>query len=65
MAKKARSRSGPRAPPGKKPLLVIIDEQVIEDTKVAAVRDKRRVSGIVEELLQGGWLAARKASAKA
>jgi hypothetical protein len=63
-AKKDKSRSGPRAPPGKKPLLVIIDEQVIEDTKVAAIRDKRKVSGIVEELLQG-WLAARKASAKA
>jgi hypothetical protein len=45
-------------------LLVIIDERVIEDTKVAAVRDTRRVSGIVEELLRG-WLAARKASAKA
>jgi hypothetical protein len=59
-AKKAKSRSGPRAPAGKKPLLVIIDEQVIEDTKVAAVIDKRKVSGIVEELLQG-WLAGRKA----
>jgi hypothetical protein len=58
-AKKAKSRSGPRAPAGKKPLLVIIDEQVIEDTKVAAVIDKRKVSGIVEELLQG-WLAERK-----
>jgi hypothetical protein len=63
-AKKAKSRSGPRAPAGKKPLLVIVDEQVIEDTKVAAIRDKRKVSGIVEELLRG-WLAARKASAKA
>jgi hypothetical protein len=58
-AKKAKSRSGPRAPVGKKPLLVIIDEQVIEDTKIAAVIDKRKVSRIVEELLQG-WLTARK-----
>jgi hypothetical protein len=57
-AEKARSRSGPRAPAGKKPLLVIIDEQVIEDTKVAAIRDKRKVSGIVEELLRN-WLSNR------
>jgi hypothetical protein len=58
-AKKAKSRSGPRAPEGKRPLLVIIDEQVIEDTKIAAVIDKRKVSGIVQELLEG-WLAGRK-----
>jgi hypothetical protein len=57
-AKKPKSRSGPRAPAGKKPLLVIIDEQVIEDTKVAAIRDKRKVSGIVEELLRN-WLSDR------
>jgi hypothetical protein len=58
-AKKAKSRSGPRAPAGKRPLLVIIDEQVVEDTKVAAILEKRKVSGIVEELLEG-WLARRK-----
>jgi len=58
-AKKAKSRSGPRAPAGKRPLLVILDEQVIEDTKVAAVLEKRKVSGIVQELLEG-WLAGRK-----
>lgn len=58
-AKKAKSRSGPRAPAGKKPLMVILDEQVIEDTKVAAVIDKRKVSGIVQELLEE-WLAGRK-----
>jgi hypothetical protein len=59
-AKKAKSRSGPRAPAGKRPLLVIIDEQVVEDTKIAAILEKRKVSGIVQELLQK-WLAGRKA----
>ena len=57
--KKAKSRSGPRAPAGKRPLLVILDEQVVEDTKIAAILEKRKVSGIVEELLTG-WLAERK-----
>jgi hypothetical protein len=60
-AKKAKSRSGPRAPAGKRPLLVILDEQVVEDTKIAAVIDRRKVSAIVEELLKG-WLASRKTS---
>ena len=40
-------------------LLISRDEQVVEDTKVAAILDKRKVSGIVEELLQG-WLSNRK-----
>jgi hypothetical protein len=53
------TRSGPRAPAGKKPLMVIIDEDLIEETGVAAIRDKRKVSGIVQELLEG-WLASRK-----
>ena len=58
-AKKAKSRSGPRAPAGKRPLLVIIEEEVVEETKVAAVREKTKVSAIVEELLRA-WLAGRK-----
>lgn len=58
-AKKAKSRSGPRAPAGKKPLLVIIDEQVIEDAKVAAIRDKTKVSAVVEGLLRE-WLSTKK-----
>jgi hypothetical protein len=33
--------------------------QVIEDVKIAAIQDKRKVPGIVEELLKG-WLASRK-----
>ena len=37
--------------------MVIIDEQLIDEVKVAAVRDKRKVC--VEELLRR-WLADRK-----
>jgi hypothetical protein len=67
MAKKSvekpKNRSGPRAPAGKKPLMVIIDEKVIEDAKVAAIRDKTKVSAIVEELLRR-WLDGRPSSKK-
>jgi hypothetical protein len=38
----------------------VADEPVIEDTKVAAVMEKRKVSGIVQELLEE-WLVSRKA----
>jgi hypothetical protein len=31
--------------------VVIIDEKLIEEAKVAAIRDKRKISGIIEELL--------------
>ncbi len=63
MARKAdpekKSRSGPRAPRGKRPLTVIISEQLIEDAKIAAIREKTKVSAVVEELLQG-WVADRR-----
>jgi hypothetical protein len=39
--------------------MVILDEKLIEETKVAAIRDKRKVSGIVEELWRHGWRAGR------
>ncbi len=60
MAKKSKpaerkSRSGPRAPAGKAPLQVLIDEQTIEDAKIEVIRQKTSVSGVVEELLDG-WL---------
>jgi hypothetical protein len=61
---KEKSRSGPRAPAGKKPLMVILDEDLIKAAKIAAIEDGRKVSGIVQELLEG-WLAARKTGAKA
>ena len=33
-AKEAKSRSGPRTPAGKKPLMVIIDEELIKAAKI-------------------------------
>jgi hypothetical protein len=56
---KEKSRSGPRAPAGKKPLMVIIDEDLIKAAKIAGIEDGRNVSGIVQELLEG-WLARRR-----
>ena len=50
-----KSRSGPRAPAGKAALQVLVDEQTIEEAKIKAIRDKTKVSRVVEELLQG-WL---------
>lgn len=60
MAKKSkpaerRTRSGPRAPEGKAPLQVLVDEQTIDDAKIKAIKEKTRVSRVVEALLQG-WL---------
>jgi hypothetical protein len=55
-------RSGPRAPAGKKPLLVVINEDTIKAAKIAAILDGKKVSGIVEELLQG-WLSSREGDA--
>ncbi len=51
-----KSRSGPRAPAGKRPLTTIIDETVVEEAKVKAIRGKTNLSRVTEELLQG-WLA--------
>lgn len=61
MAKKAEpktgtSRSGPRAPAGKKPLTAIIDEEVIKEAKIEAIRQGTNLSRVTQELLQG-WLA--------
>jgi hypothetical protein len=56
VAAKPKNRSGPRAPAGKKPLMVIIDEKLIEEAKIKAIRDKTKVSRVAEELLQG-WLS--------
>lgn len=58
MAKKEKPtkvRSGPRAPAGKAPLQILVNEQTIEEAKVKAIRSKTNVSRVVEELLQG-WL---------
>jgi hypothetical protein len=62
MAKKAEpgksqtSRSGPRAPVGKKPLTAIIDEEVIKEAKIEAIRQRTNLSRVTQELLKG-WLA--------
>jgi hypothetical protein len=59
VTEKLRSRSGPRAPAGKKPLMVILDQDLIKAAKIAGIEDGRNVSGIVQELLEA-WLASRK-----
>jgi hypothetical protein len=62
MAKRAEpgksqsSRSGPRAPAGKKPLTAIIDADVIKEAKIEAIRQGTNLSRVTQELLQG-WLA--------
>jgi hypothetical protein len=56
--KKPASRSGPRTPPGKKQMLVIMDEKLIKDLKVAMAEDGTAASHIVEELVRD-WLAKR------
>jgi hypothetical protein len=62
MARKAEpgkpqtSRSGPRAPAGKKPLTTIIDEEVIKEAKIKAIREGTNLSRVTHELLQG-WVA--------
>jgi len=63
-AKTAKSRSGPRAPAGKKPLVVILDEKLIEDAKVAAIRGKTKLSAVVERLLRE-WVDGRPSTHKA
>jgi hypothetical protein len=55
-AKSQTSRSGPRAPAGKKPLTAIIDEEVIKEAKIEAIRQGTNVSKVTQELLRG-WLA--------
>jgi hypothetical protein len=59
-AKKAALAAVTQALAGKKPLMVILDEDLIKAAKIAAIEDGRNVSGIVQELLVA-WLAARKA----
>jgi hypothetical protein len=58
--KKRPVRSGPRTPPGKKQMLVIMDEKLIKDLKIAMAEDDTVASHIVEELAWE-WLAKRKA----
>jgi hypothetical protein len=59
VAKEPKSRSGPRAPAGKKPLMVIIDEDLIKAAKIAASRTDGMFQGSSKDLLEA-WLAGRK-----
>jgi hypothetical protein len=57
--KKRPTRSGPRTPPGKKQMLVIMDEDLIKELKVAMAEDGTPASHIVEDLVRD-WLEKRK-----
>ena len=48
-----------RAPKGKKQMLVIMDEDLIKDVKMAALQDDLKMSHAVEEAVRD-WLAKRK-----
>ena len=58
--KGAKGQARPRAPAGKKQVLVLMDEQVIKDVKMAAIDDDMKMSHAVEEAVRE-WLAKRKA----
>lgn len=59
-SKKASSSGRARAPVGKKQVLVIMDAEVIKQTKLAAVEDDKKMSHVIEEAVRE-WLAQRKA----
>jgi hypothetical protein len=58
--KKETTAGRPRAPAGKRQMLVIMDQQVIKEAKMAALEDDRKMSHVVEEATRE-WLAKRKA----
>jgi hypothetical protein len=60
---KPKRRGGPRAPAGKKPLMVIMDAKLIKKAKHAAVEDECKVSHIVEQALTE-WLAKPRKAAE-
>ena len=49
----------PRAPKGKKQMLVILDQDVIKSVKMAALEDDKAMSHVVEEAIRE-WLGKRK-----
>ena len=59
-SKKEASSGRPRAPSGKRQMLVIMDKQLIKDVKMAALEDDMKMSHAVEEAVTD-WLAKRKA----
>ena len=58
-SKKEQPTGRARAPAGKKQVLVLMDAEVIKQTKLAAVEDDRKMSHIVEEAVRD-WLTRRK-----
>jgi hypothetical protein len=57
--KNAGSTSRPRAPTGKKQVLVIMDEAIVKSVKVAAVEDDIKMSHAVEAAVRD-WLKKRE-----
>lgn len=58
----ARKSGSKRLPEGKRQLLCILDEEVIERVKIAAVKSNARVSHVVEQALKQ-WLARQETKA--
>ena len=58
--KKEATSGRPRAPVGKKQMLVIMDQKLIKEVKMAALEDDMKMSHAVEEAVTD-WLAKRKA----
>jgi hypothetical protein len=57
--KKEPAKGGPRAPKGKKQMLVLLDREVIRSVKMAALEDEIPMSRAVEEAVKE-WLGKRK-----
>jgi hypothetical protein len=57
--KKQPIKGGPRAPKGKKQMLVLLDQEVIKSVKMAALEDEIPMSRAVEEAIKD-WLSKRK-----
>ena len=57
--KKEAASGRPRAPEGKRQMLVLMDKQLIKDVKMAALEDDMKMSHAVEEAVTD-WLAKRK-----
>lgn len=57
--KKQPAKGGPRAPKGKKQMLVLMDQDVIKSVKMAALEDDIPMSHAVEEAIRE-WLGKRK-----
>jgi hypothetical protein len=63
MAEK-KAAGSKRVPKGKRQMLCILDERVIERVKIAAVRSNARASHVVEQALKQ-WLARQEGTTKA